>query len=518
MIAPLPVVDETDPMPFPRTTSPSAQPGSERFFAAIDLGSNSFHLLVAAVNHGELRPLAIRSEKVQLAAGLENGWLDAAAIARGLEALSRFRQVLDTLHPGMVRVIGTNTLRAAKNAGDFIDPAQKMLGWPVEIVAGREEARLIYLGVAHSEADDDAARLVVDIGGGSTELIIGERFEARVLESLHMGCVGYQRRFFADGAITRERCDQAYQAAYMELLNIREEFRAQGWRDCVGSSGTYLAIAEILRAQGRGAITRSGLYALRDQLIQCGHVDKLGGIAGLKAARYGVIAAGTAIACAIMDALEIEAMRASSGALREGAIYDLVGRLQHEDVRERTVSALLRRSGVPEFHARRVERVADGLFVQVAADLGLADPHREVLRWAARLHEIGLAVSHSQFHKHGQYIIEHADLPGFAREEQRILAALVRGHRRKFPRTLIESFPTEDVGVLTHLCVLLRLAVVFKYASPLDGVPVLRFSAAPGIYRLRFPDGWLDRHPLTAAELSQECDYLAQANLALRLE
>jgi len=505
-------------MPLPRTTSTIAPPGGEQLFAAIDLGSNSFHLLVAAVSHGELRPLAVRGEKVQLAAGLENGRLDAAAIARGLEALSRFRQVLDTLRPGTVRVIGTNTLRAAKNAGDFIGPAQRTLGHPVEIVAGREEARLIYLGVAHSEADDDAARLVVDIGGGSTELIIGERFEARILESLHMGCVGYQRRFFADGAITRERCDQAYRSAYMELLNIREEFRAQGWRDCVGSSGTYLAIAEILRTQGRGAITRSGLHALRDQLIQCGHIDRLGSIAGLKAPRHGVIAAGTTIACAIMDALEIEEMRASSGALREGVIYDLIGRLQHEDVRERTVSALLKRSGVPEFHARRVEQVADGLFVQVAADLGLTDRHREMLRWAAQLHEIGLAVSHSQFHKHGQYIIEHADLPGFAREEQRVLAALVRSHRRKFHRTLIESFSTEQIGALTHLCVLLRLAVAFKYASPLDGVPVLRFSATPGAYRLCFPDGWLDRHPLTAAELSQERDYLAQANIALRLE
>ena len=505
-------------MAFAQSTSIGARPGNEQLLAAVDLGSNSFHLLVAEVNHGALRPLAIRGEKVQLAAGLQNGWLGATAIAHGLETLARFRQVLDTLNPGMVRVVGTNTLRAAKNAGDFIGPAQKIIGWPVDIVAGREEARLIYLGVAHSEADDAAARLVVDIGGGSTELIIGERFEARLLESLHMGCVGYQRRFFADGAITAGRFDQAYRAAYLELLNIREEFRARGWRDCVGSSGTYLAIAEILRARGSGAITRSGLYALRDQLIQCGHIDNLGGIAGLKVARHSVIAAGTAIACAVMDALGIEEMRASSGALREGAIYDLMGRMQHEDVRERTVSALLKRSGLPELHALRVELFADSLFVQVAVGLGLAEQYRELLRWAARLHEIGLTIAHSQFHKHGQYIIEHADLPGFSREEQRTLAALVRGHRRKFPRGLIEGFPAEQVEALTHLCVMLRLAAVFKYASPLDGVPALEFSPTPGGYRLGFPGGWLDRHPLTAAELNQERDYLAQANISLRLE
>lgn len=502
------------------TSSPAAPRDGEQLFAAIDVGSNSFHLLVAAFNHGELRPLAVRGEKVQLAAGLSNGRLDAAAIARGLETLARFRQVLDTLNPGAVRAVGTNTLRAAKNSGEFIDPAQKMLGCPVEIVAGREEARLIYLGVAHSEADDDAARLVVDIGGGSTELIIGERFEARLLESLHMGCVGYQSKFFADGAITAGRFDLAYRAAYLELLNIREEFRALGWRDCVGSSGTYLAIAEVLRAQGdsRGTITRSGLYALRDQLVKAGRIDNLDGIAGLKAARHGVIAAGTAIACAVMDALDVGEMRASSGALREGVVYDLIGRLQHEDVRERTVSALLKRSGLPELHARRVELVVDSLFAQVAAGLGLADHHREMLRWAARLHEIGLTIAHSQFHKHGQYILEHADLPGFSREEQRIVAALVRGHRRKFPRAVIDSFPAEQVDALTHLCVLLRLAVVFKYASPLDGVPAFGFSATRGSYRLRFPDGWLDRHPLTAAELSQERDYLAPMNISLRLD
>lgn len=498
----------------------AAEAEAKRLLAAVDLGSNSFHLLVAAVSHGELRPLATRGEKVQLAAGLADGRLSDAAIARGLEALSRFRQVLDTLNPDAVRVVGTNTLRAAKNAGEFIAPAQALLGYPVEIVAGREEARLVYLGVAHTEADDGLARLVVDIGGGSTELIIGERFEARMLESLHMGCVSYQQRFFADGAITAERFKKAHQAAYLELLNIREDFRAQGWRDCVGSSGTYIAIAETLRAQGwtRGTITRSGMKALRNLLIERGDVGNLGAIAGLKPARHEVIAAGTAIAAAVMDALEVEEMHASSGALREGVAYDLIGRLQHEDVRERTVSALLKRSGLPEIHAQRVELVADGLFEKVLRNLGLSDQHREWLRWAARLHDIGLTIAHSQFHKHGQYIIENADLPGFARDEQRLLALLVRGHRRRFPRDLIAGLPKEQAQVLTHLCVLLRLAVVFKYASPVDGLPALDIRVERGSYRLRLPKGWLRRHPLSAAELAQEQRYLAEAGLSLGLE
>ena len=507
----------------PPTSSPAPArppaPGSG-LLAAIDIGSNSFHLLVAAANHGELRPLEARGEKVQLAAGLHDGQLDSQAIARGLETLSRFRQVLDALQPQAVRVVGTNTLRAAKNARAFTLPAQELLGYPVEIVAGREEARLIYLGVAHSQADDDVARLVADIGGGSTELIIGERFEARILESLHMGCVGYQQRFFPDGTITAERFERAYQAAYLELLNIREDFRSYGWSDCVGSSGTFLALADILSAQNwtRGTITGDGLRELRQLLIARGHSDKLAGIGGLKSARQGVIAAGTAIACAIIDALDIDEMRASSGALREGVIYDLIGRLQHEDVRERTVNALLKRSALPEVHARRVEQVADSLFAQVKHTLGLGRQHRELLRWAARLHEIGLTISHSQFHKHGQYILQNADLAGFSRETQRLLAALVRGHRRKFPRSLVETFPDEQVQILTNLCVLLRLAVLFKYASPLDGMPALRIEATPGNYRLRFPEDWLNRHPLTAAELDQERQYLAQAGLSLTLE
>ena len=487
--------------------------------AAIDIGSNSFHLLVAAVSHQELRPLEARGEKVQLAAGLHDGVLEPKAISRGLETLSRFRQVLDALQPQAVRVVGTNTLRAAKNAGAFTEPAEQLLGYPVEIVAGREEARLIYLGVAHSQADDDIARLVVDIGGGSTELIIGERFEARALESLHMGCVGYQQRFFADGTITPQRFERAYQAAYLEVLNIREDFQRFGWSDCVGSSGTFLALADILNAEhGSGVITAQGLQQFREQLIKRGHVDNLGGIEGLKTARQGVIPAGTAIACAVIDALGIAEMRASTGALREGVIYDLIGRLQHEDVRERTVAALLQRSALPELHAHRVEAVADVLFTQVQPTLGLGEAQRELLRWAARLHEIGLTISHSQFHKHGQYIIQNADLPGFSRETQRMLAALVRGHRRKFPRSLIETFPKEQAAALIDLCVLLRLAVLFKYASPLDGMPDLQLRAVSGTYCLRFPKDWLNRHPLTTAELEQEQQYLAQAGLHLTLE
>ena len=501
------------------TTESASVTAATPLLAAIDLGSNSFHLLVAAVNHGEMRPLEVRGEKVQLAAGLRKGLLDGAAIARGLETLARFRQVLDTLTPDTVRVVGTNTLRAAKNARAFIGPAQAILGHPIEVVSGREEARLVYLGVAHSEADDDHARLVVDIGGGSTELIIGERFETRVLESLHMGCVGYQQRFFPTGAITAARFDGAYRAAYLEVLAVREDFRARGWGDCVGSSGTHIAIAEVLRAQGwsRGEITRGGLQQLRRALINCGHVDALGAIAGLKPARYSVFAAGVAIACAVFEALDIATMHASSGALREGVIYDLIGRLQHEDVRERTVNALFNRSGLPELHARRVQEVADDLFNRLRNDWKLRPEHRELLRWAAQLHEIGLTISHSQFHKHGQYIIQNADLPGFSRDQQTVLATLVRGHRRKFPGNLLASFSSADRLTLTRLCLLLRLAVAFKYVAPLDGLPNLDIHATERGYRLDFPAGWLQEHPLTQAELCEEQAYLAQAGFNIEV-
>lgn len=494
------------------------RPNDTALLAAIDLGSNSFHMLVARASHGEMRPVAALGEKVQLAAGLSSGRLRSDAIARGLDCLARFRQVLDTLKPDTVRVVGTNTLRAAKNAGEFTSAASVLLGRPVEVISGREEARLIYLGVAHTQADDDRARLVVDIGGGSTELVIGQRFDPRLLESLHMGCVSYRERFFPGGRIGRKRFDQAYQSAYLEVLNVRENYRTRGWVDCVGSSGTLLAILEVLQA-AHGAdqtITADGLRKLRAEVANFRDLDEITAkLTILKESRHAIFPAGLAICCAVFDALDISAMSVSSGALREGVVYDLMGRNEHEDVRERTLSALAARYQIDQQNAERVALMAAYLFDNARIGWELAEADGEMLCRAARLHEIGLAISHSQFHKHGHYLVQNADLPGFSLSEQKVMALLIRCHRRKFPLDLFTEWPAEQRPRLQRLAVLLRLAVLFKYVAPVDGLPHFDLAVGANSCRLDFTPGWLQRHPLTMAELGMERDYLRSAGYAL---
>lgn len=485
--------------------------------AAIDLGSNSFHMIVARVDHGEMRPIERKNEKVQLAAGLSNGYLDEQAIGRGLACLSQFKQVLDTIAPSAVRMVGTNALRAAKNSRDFTRPAGYIIGSPVEVISGREEARLIYLGVAHTLADDEKSRLVVDIGGGSTELVIGERFEARLMESLHMGCVTYRERFLDNGKLSEKKFEAAYEAAYLELLNIRKSYRKRGWQDAVGASGTMRAIEEVLIAQGwvESGISREGLEKLKKQLVALESVADLSTIAGLRESRHNVFVPGVAITLAIFEALKLETMQTSPGALREGVIYDMVGRHSHEDVRERSVAAMMKRYQVDEQNAVAVQEMALRLFDQTAVDWGLREEDRDLLSRGARLHEVGLAISHSQFHKHGQYLVQYSDMPGFSSLEQGDLGILVRAHRQKFPVSLLAEREDSQRIRLTRLCILLRLANLFKYVAEVDGVPGLGVCAGEDFLELTFPGGWLQRHPLTRAELETQQQYLEKAGYRL---
>ncbi len=320
-----------------------------RLLAALDLGSNSFHMVVARVVHGEVRPVERLAERVQLSANMQGGLLGDEAIARGVACLARFRQALDTLGPDAVRVVATNAMRVARNGRVFRAAAESVLGHPVEVISGREEARLVYLGVAHTLADD-AARLVVDIGGGSTEFIIGERFEARLMESLHMGCVIYSERYFPDGMISPERFEAAYLAACREVLNIRGAFRQHGWQSAVGSSGTLRAIEKVISARGgvETGIDAGELARLREAVLSFERFEELGRLPGLSERRRDVFVAGVAITCAFFDTLGIDVMGTSTGALREGVIYDTIGRLSHEDVRERSVAAMMQRYAVDE--------------------------------------------------------------------------------------------------------------------------------------------------------------------------
>ena len=486
--------------------------------AAIDLGSNSFHMIVARPNGGELAVVDRLREMVRLAAGLdEQRRLKADAQRRALDCLERFGQRLRDMPAGSVRAVGTNTLRSAHNAGEFLEVAEQALGHPIEIISGVEEARLIYLGVAHSTPGTTGPRLVMDIGGGSTELIIGEGFEPRRMESLYMGCVNMSQRHFPDGAITAKRWQKALLAARQELEPLETSYRRLGWDEAIGASGTIRAVRSVVQAAGwsSAGISYDSLKRLAETLIKAGDVDKLK-LAELSAERAPVFAGGVAVLLATFEALGIDQMRVSDGALREGLLYDLLGRIRHEDVRSRSVESLAGRYHIDLEQSERVARTAEQCLGQVSGawELDGEEPARW-LRWAAWLHEVGLDIAHSQYHKHGAYILENADLAGFSRQEQRVLAGLVRLHRRKFASTVVKALPEDWRQPITYLAVLLRLSAVLHRSRSATPLAPLELKASEKRLQLRFPEGWLDEHPLTRADLEQEAAYLKSARLAL---
>ncbi|MCM0614264.1 exopolyphosphatase [Marinobacter sediminum] len=501
------------------STAENAASSSEAL-AAIDIGSNSFHMVVARLVHGEIRTLEKMGEKVQLGAGLDQfNRLTEEAQERALACLRKFAQRLNGMPPESVQIVGTNALRVARNASEFIARAEEVLGYPVEIIAGREEARLIYLGVSHTLSDDIGRRLVIDIGGGSTEFIIGQRFEPQVLESLHMGCVSFRNRYFPDGKITRRQLDKAITHAEQELLNIRRHYRSVGWQSAVGSSGSIKAIANVLVSLKitDGTINLAGMQELRKRLVDMGKTDKLGEL-GVRSDRQSIFPAGFAILMGAFQSLGIEEMDFADGALREGLLYDIAGRIQHEDVRERTISALQERYHVDQNHGAAVEATAVAAWQQVADAWGLQTASdEEVLRWACRLHEIGLTISHSQYHKHGAYLLRYSDLPGFSQQFQRDLATLVRGHRRKFSQAIFEGVDPDDKTRLRYLCVLLRLAVLIQHPRNMESPPDVTLHAHDKKLVVEFADGWLDDRPLTLADLENERDYLAKQDFELEI-
>ncbi|MBI2381311.1 MAG: exopolyphosphatase [Gammaproteobacteria bacterium] len=494
----------------------SAPPAPE-MMAAVDLGSNSFHMVIARVVAGDLQTVGRLKEKVQLAAGLDqHHLLTAEAMARALECLKRFGQRLKGMAPGSVRAVGTNTLRMARNGRAFLAQASEVLGHPIDIIAGREEARLIYSGVAHTLPDAGGQRLVIDIGGGSTEFIIGKGYEPLLLDSLHMGCVSYER-FFPEGRIERKGFKAAVTAARLELMSIQDSYPALGWQHCVGSSGTIQSIQEILIAQGHhdGLITLDRLNALRERVEDAGHESRLN-LPGLKEERRSILPAGLAVLYAIFKSLPIATMSTSDAALREGVLYELAGRFQHQDVRERTAQAMAARYHVDQAQAARVRATALDFLTQVAEDWDLAGEEQEImLSWAANLHEVGLSISYSQYQKHGDYILTHADMPGFTRSQQELLAALVRNHRRKLSPARFEVLPAEAREPALRLTRLLRLAALLHHRRIDESLPALELRAADKSLSLSFPDGWLAEHSLVEADLEQEAAFCAAAGLRL---
>lgn len=460
-------------------------------------------------------------EMVRLAAGLnEQNELSGEVIARARACLRHFGERIAELPRGTVRVVGTNTLRMARNAAVFISDAEAALGHSIDVISGYEEARLIYLGVSHGLEDDAAQRLVMDIGGGSTELILGRRFEPTYMESLRIGCVSQSTRFFADGRISAKRMRAAEIAAHQELESIQAHYRRIGWQSAIGASGSILAVRDIVLAQGwsEEGISADSLDVLRKRLIEAGHVDKVA-LQELSAERRPVFPGAVSILCAAFEALGIERMRVSQSALREGLLYDLLGRIHQEDVRERTVVELAKRYELDTEQGARVAAAAESIRNQVGEAWALqSEDLSRLLRWAAQLHEIGLSISHSAYHKHGGYLLMNLDLPGFAHGEQRRLATLVRGHRRKLPLAEFEALPAALAPVVLRACIVLRIAVTWNRRRSSEALPAVAVTADGNTLKLLYPDGWLDAHSLTRADLEQEAIYLKAAGVKLEFE
>jgi exopolyphosphatase / guanosine-5'-triphosphate,3'-diphosphate pyrophosphatase len=495
-------------------------PRAPSVLAAVDLGSNSFHMVVARRSNGQLVIIDRLREMVRLGGGVDNdGRLDRAVAARAIACLERFGHRLVDMHADSVRVVGTSALRRARRKQAFLGRARMAIGHPIEIISGREEARLIYSGVVHTLPRTEGRRLVVDIGGGSTELIIGRGLEPQQLESLNLGCVLMSAQFFPGGRLSPKRFERARIAAGQEIEPMQRAFRARGWNSVAGSSGTIRAIYEAQREiHPRGtAITRDGLEELIDILARCGSIKTIP-LESLADERRAVFAGGLAVLAEIFAQLGIREMRVAEGAMREGVLYDLMGRFTAGDARERAVSSMQKRYQVDLAQAARVEATAVRLLTQVGKTWQFTDPLAEqALRWAARLHEIGLDVAHSGYHRHGAYLLENADMPGFSREEQQLLASLVRSHRRKLVlEGLADLIPPWD-RLAVRLILILRLAVLLHRNRADDNLPPIRVSPQGRGLQIRFRLRSLRSHPLTDADLQQEIEHLKPAGIPLRI-
>ena len=474
--------------------------------AAVDLGSNSFHLEIGRVVDGQIYPLDAVREVVRLGAGLTaEKRIDRATQAAALEALAKFGERLRGFHKAAVRAVGTNALRVAKNAPQFLREARATLGFAIEVISGREEARLIYLGVAHSLPASAQRRLVVDIGGGSTEFIVGTGFEPLLTESLYMGCVSYSLKYFPEGKIDKSRMKAAELAASQELATLVKGYRDTGWDEAVGSSGTARSIENILRANdfAEDGLTREGLQRLKNLLLKEEEADP-DRIAGLRPNRAPVLPGGLAIMIATFDALGLESIKVSDGALRHGVLYDLLGRVQHRDMREATVAQFMRRYHVDAAQAERVKALALKIYDALTPGAEREDDaDRLMLDWAARLSETGLSIAHAAYHKHSAYVLSNADMPGFSRMEQARLARIVLAHRGKLRKVQDAGFEPTD----WRLVFALRLASLILRSRTDAKLPFLRVAADAGGFAIDLPQSWLDENPLSADALEAEAGH-----------
>lgn len=486
--------------------------------AAVDLGSNSFHMVVARIEDGHVHILDNLKEMVRLGAGLDrNGRLSEEARDRALQCLKRFGERVTDLPPGSVAAVGTNTLRQAKNSRHFLTEAREALGHPIAVIAGKEEARLVYLGVSHSLVDEDGKRFVMDIGGGSTELIIGENFEPLHLRSLEMGCVSMSRAFFKHGQLQKKNWVKASIGAHLLLRPVRRRFQKIDYHSATGASGTIKAVSKVVQGLGLASydITLDSLLNIREKMIDAAHVDDLD-LPGLKSDRKPVFAGGLAVLIATFEALKIESMQVSEGALREGLLYERLGRIQSEDTRLKTVSSVQHRFQISQKHARRVSKKANQFLTACEKEWEIGLEYQEILHWACSLHEIGLAVSLSGYQKHGAYLLDNADLPGFSYEEQSWMSLLVRCHRKKISNKLFSNLPYKDQKIALRLVVLLRLATLLHRSRKEETAVIEKIVPGEHCLTLLFAKDELLNHPLQLASLEQEARYLRKVDFDLR--
>ncbi|MBB3168657.1 Ppx/GppA phosphatase family protein [Simiduia aestuariiviva] len=479
------------------------------YYAAVDLGSNSFHLMVAKLVGNRLEVVDRYKEMVQIARGLDaRGTLSKEVQREALEVLGRINQRLRDIKPANIRAVGTKTLRAARNADKFLRKAETELGHPIHIISGYEEARLVYQGVVSTLENNQQRRLVIDIGGGSTEFIIGQGQHPRLLESLSLGCVVLAEQHFKFGPVTRERMDAAYLSACAAIEPIAHTYRSFGWDMAMGSSGTMRAAAELMTAKDNGLITRDNLQRVIEQTIAGGEVSNT----NVPKLRRDVLPAGLAIIQAIFDQLKLDQLHIAEASLKEGLIYETLGRAGNSDSREESVHRLMDIYQCDRAQGERVAEMAQAMVRQLNLPHINGTPATQLVRWAALLHEIGLHISHNSFHKHSYYLLRHHDMGGFARYEQHWLASLVRLQRNAIKPKVLEEVSEQDLPRFLHMVACLRLAVILCRGR--DDVPLataLEVSAidAPMGLQLKLPAPWLNQHPLTAINLYNEAAMLS---------
>ncbi|MCU5774004.1 exopolyphosphatase [Erwiniaceae bacterium BAC15a-03b] len=493
-------------MPISHKSTPKPQE-----FAAIDLGSNSFHMVIARVVDGAMQVLGRLKQRVHLADGLDaNNVLSEEAIQRGLSCLALFAERLQGFSPANVTIVGTHTLRQAINAEEFLQRAADVIPYPIEVISGHEEARLIFMGVEHTQPEK-GRKLVIDIGGGSTELVIGEDFEPKLVESRRMGCVSFAQHYFAQGVISKENFRRARLAAAQKLETLAWQYRLLGWQFALGASGTIKAACEVLQAMGEKEklITPERLEMLYDEVIKHKSFDALS-LPGLSDERKAVFVPGLAILCGVFDALAIRELRLSDGALREGVLYEMEGRFRHQDIRSRTAQSLANHYNIDTDQARRVLDTTEQLYLQWKdQNPKLANPQlAALLKWASMLHEVGLTINHSGLQRHSSYILQNTNMPGFNQDQQSLLAMLVRYHRKAVKVDEMPRFTLFKKKQFLPLVFLLRLGALLNNQRQATTRPeALKLETDDGHWTLTFPTGYFAQNNLVQLDLEREQAY-----------